>query len=48
MDVIRAPGLNVYDVLRHEKLVLTRDAVEAIETRLGSVGKRAPGAEASP
>lgn len=31
---IRVAGLNVYDVLRHDKLVLTKDAVEALERRL--------------
>ena len=32
--VIRVGGLNVYDVLRHERLVLTRAAVEALDLRL--------------
>ena len=36
VGVIRAEGLNVYDVLRHEKLLLTRGAVAALERRLGS------------
>ena len=31
---IRVEGLNVYDVLRHDKLVLTKDAVAALERRL--------------
>ncbi len=31
---IRVAGLNVYDVLRHDKLVLTKDAVAALEERL--------------
>jgi large subunit ribosomal protein L4 len=35
VDVIRAEGLNVYDVLRHEKLLLTAEAVGALERRLG-------------
>ena len=35
-DVIRVSGLNVYDVLRHSKLVLTKEAVAAVETRLGA------------
>ena len=34
VGVIRAEGLNVYDVLRHTRLVLTKAAVEAIEARL--------------
>ena len=37
--VLRAAGLNVYDVLRHRNLLLTKEAVGAIETRLaGSEG----------
>jgi large subunit ribosomal protein L4 len=32
--VLRVGGLNVYDVLRHERLVLTRAAVEALDLRL--------------
>ena len=34
VDVLPTVGLNVYDVLRREKLVLTREAVEAIQARL--------------
>ena len=34
VDVLPTVGLNVYDVLRRHKLVLTRDAVEAIQARL--------------
>ena len=34
VSVIRVEGLNVYDVLRHAKLVLTRAAVEALDLRL--------------
>jgi len=33
VDVLPNAGLNVYDVLRREKLVLTRAAVEAIQAR---------------
>ena len=33
VDVLPNAGLNVYDVLRREKLVLTRSAVEAIQAR---------------
>ena len=33
VDVLPNAGLNVYDVLRRETLVLTRSAVEAIEAR---------------
>ncbi len=35
VSVVRAAGLNVYDVLRHAKLVTTKAAVAAIEQRLG-------------
>jgi large subunit ribosomal protein L4 len=34
VDVLPAQGLNVYDVLRRDKLVLTKAAVEAINERL--------------
>ena len=34
VDVLPNAGLNVYDVLRRHTLVLTRDAVEAIQARL--------------
>jgi large subunit ribosomal protein L4 len=33
--VLRAAGLNVYDVLRHARLVIARDALDAIGARLG-------------
>jgi len=38
VDVIRAVGLNVYDVLRHPRLLLTREAIESISERLRVVG----------
>jgi large subunit ribosomal protein L4 len=34
--VIPVAGLNVYDILRHKNLLVTKDAVEAITARLGS------------
>lgn len=34
VDMLPSIGLNVLDILRHEKLVLTVDAVSALETRL--------------
>lgn len=34
--MLRTEGLNVYDILKHEWLVLTQDAVKVIETRLGA------------
>ena len=33
VDVLPVAGINVYDILRHEKLVLTKTAVEALEAR---------------
>jgi len=39
VDVIRAEGVNVYDLLWHSKLVMTMGAVGKIETRLGAGGK---------
>ena len=38
VSVLRAEGLNVYDVLRHPSLLLTRGAVAAVEARLGAGG----------
>jgi large subunit ribosomal protein L4 len=38
VDVIRAEGLNVYDVLRHERLVIAKDAVVALAQRLHKDG----------
>ncbi len=35
IDVLPTIGLNVYDGLRHEKIVLTKSAVENIQERLG-------------
>ncbi len=34
LDVLPSMGANVYDILRREKLVLTKAAVEALEARL--------------
>jgi large subunit ribosomal protein L4 len=34
--VLRAEGLNTYDVLRHKRLLVTRDALDAIHARLGA------------
>jgi large subunit ribosomal protein L4 len=33
VDVLPVAGINVYDILRHEKLVLTKAAVKALEAR---------------
>lgn len=35
VSVIRAAGLNVYDVLRHTRLVITKEALDAVGARLG-------------
>jgi large subunit ribosomal protein L4 len=35
VDVLRADGLNVYDVLRHDGLLLTKGALARIHERLG-------------
>ena len=34
VDVLPAQGINVYDILRRRKLVLTKAALEALEARL--------------
>jgi large subunit ribosomal protein L4 len=34
VDVLPQQGANVYDILRRDTLVLTRDAVEKLEARL--------------
>ena len=36
VDVLPVIGLNVLDILNHDKLVLTADAVKAVEGRLGA------------
>ena len=33
VNVLPVQGINVYDILRHEKLVLTKAAIEALEAR---------------
>ncbi|MGA8601758.1 MAG: 50S ribosomal protein L4, partial [Beijerinckiaceae bacterium] len=33
VDVLSVEGINVYDILRRDKLVLTRAAVDALEAR---------------
>jgi len=39
VTVLRAGGLNVYDVLRHDRLVMTQAAVAAVAERLGGEAK---------
>jgi ribosomal protein L4 len=41
VSVIRVAGLNVYDVLRHEKLLIDRAALDALGARLGGAGDAA-------
>jgi large subunit ribosomal protein L4 len=41
VSVIRVAGLNVYDVLRHEKLLIERGALDALRARLGATGDAA-------
>ena len=41
VSVIRAEGLNVFDVLRHRHLLLTRGALAAVERRLDESLRRA-------
>jgi large subunit ribosomal protein L4 len=36
VDVLPIQGINVYDILRRDTLVLTRAAVEAIEERFNA------------
>jgi len=39
VGVIRAEGLNVYDVLRHRQVLLTREAALSVQSRLGANGE---------
>lgn len=39
MDVLPSAGANVYDILRHDTLVLTKDAVDVLTARLASEEK---------
>jgi large subunit ribosomal protein L4 len=50
LGVLPNAGLNVYDVLRRHKLVLTQDAIAAINERFSGVkaSKAAPKTEAAP
>ena len=41
VKVLRVAGLNVFDVVRHPKLLLTRAAVAAIDARLGDGSEEA-------
>jgi large subunit ribosomal protein L4 len=50
VGVLRVAGLNVYDVLRYPKLLITRAALTTIEDRLGEDRRRhsADSGEAAP
>jgi len=39
IDVLPVQGINVYDILRRKKLVLTKDALTALEQRFAGEGK---------
>jgi large subunit ribosomal protein L4 len=39
IDVLPVQGINVYDILRRRKLVLTRTAIEALEARFAGLKK---------
>ncbi|OYW13381.1 MAG: 50S ribosomal protein L4 [Rhodospirillales bacterium 12-54-5] len=34
VDVLPVQGANVFDILRHKELVLTKEAVDALQARL--------------
>ena len=36
VKVLRVEGTNVYDLLRYDRLILTQEAVQALQGRLGS------------
>ncbi|MEO1490466.1 MAG: 50S ribosomal protein L4 [Pseudomonadota bacterium] len=38
VDVLPAAGANVYDILNHDTLILTKDAVEKLEARFAPAG----------
>jgi large subunit ribosomal protein L4 len=46
VDVLPAIGANVYDILNHDQLVLTRAAVEALEARIARAGRKGGEGEA--
>lgn len=43
VSVIRSEGLNVYDLLRHQNLLITRAALAALESRLAGSARSAEG-----
>ncbi len=44
VGLVRAEGLNVYDILRHPKMLITRAAIEALQARIGSSAGKGPSA----
>ena len=40
IDVLPVQGINVYDILRRKKLVLTKAAIEALEERFARRERR--------
>lgn len=47
VSVIRSEGVNVYDVLRHQKLLMTQSAVQKLQTRLTTPVSREGAANAA-
>ncbi len=43
VSVVRAEGVNVYDLLRHQNLLITKSAVEKLEARLARSSARTDG-----
>ena len=43
VSVVRAAGVNVYDLLRHKNLLITQAAVESIQNRLTEAGSKQEG-----
>jgi len=41
VGLVRAGGLNVYDVLRHPRMLITRAALEAVQARLAAPAREA-------
>jgi large subunit ribosomal protein L4 len=39
VSVIRGEGLNVYDVLRHRRILFVREAALSVQRRLGAAGE---------
>jgi large subunit ribosomal protein L4 len=38
VSVVRVEGVNVYDLLRHKSVLITKAAIEKLEARLGKDG----------